>query len=65
MVEFQTQADSSGEKGTSPPVCPLLDNIQWEGRQVGAEPSAARQLPLLPTVHQVHPPYLAYHSPAC
>lgn len=24
MVEFQAQADSRGEKGTSPPACPFL-----------------------------------------
>lgn len=58
MVEFQAQADSSGEKGDFPTCLPLLDNSWWEGRQVRAELPVAPQLPLLSTVRRVHLPYL-------
>lgn len=62
MVEFPAQADHSGDRGTS---APCLTIGSQRGRQALRNLRLAPQLPLLPTVHCVHPFHLTWCDPAC
>lgn len=45
--------------------CPLPDNRLMERQTGRVELSVAPQLPLLPTVHWVHPFHLTWYDPPC
>lgn len=63
-MEFQAQAHSNGEKGTSPPVCLLLG--KGRGGEAG-RPVQNPSSPSSPPVAHCAPgssPYLTWHSPA-